>query len=264
MNRIHKITTALMLFAAATAMGQNLISNPGFESGGTGWTLFTQSGSVAVGAVTYPTGGAHGGTRYARVEVTTPAASASENWHIQFQPPTGWEAGIGATYEFKFWAKNDSSRGIHVSVQGSDYTYLVGQSFGLSPEWTEYTLTHVSEAEGTNAVRFHVYVAESAGIYSFDDFSVTETPPAGVRNGTVAAGQSLQVRQESGNLVLSLGAGFSEKWKAELLDLRGVSLASATVGSDGSLRLAQPAKTGTYLVRASTSTRSWVRKVLIP
>jgi hypothetical protein len=261
MNRIHQLATAALLFGAATVMGQNLLDNPGFESGGTGWTLFTQSGSVAVADVTYPSTGARTGTRYARVEVTEAAASSAENWHVQFQPPTNWTAGVGATYEFKFWAKSDSSRPIHVSVQGSDYTYLTGTSFALTPEWTEYSMSHVSDAEGTAAVRFHVYVAEAKDVYSFDDFSVVALT-AGVLGGSSQA-QGLRVRQESGKLVLSLG-DVSGNWKAELVDLRGMTLASAAGQAAGSVRLAQPKKSGVYFVRATTSTRSWVQKVTIP
>jgi hypothetical protein len=261
MNRIHRITTALMLCGAAAVMGQNLLTNPGFESGGSGWTLFTQAGSPAVAAVTYPTTGARTGTRFGRVEVTQPAASAAENWHVQLQPPTGWSAGIGATYEFKFWAKADSGRNIHVSVQNGGYTYLTGVSFGLTTEWTEYSMTHEATEEGTSAVRFHVYVAESKGVYDFDDFSVTALT-AGVRGGS-SQGQALRVRQEPGSLVLSLGS-VSGAWKADLLDLRGTSVATAAGKADGSARLALPKKGGAYFVRASTPTRSWVRKVLVP
>lgn len=260
MNRIQGLTAALLLCGAASTLAQtNLLNNPGFESGGTGWTLWTQSGSPAVAAVTYPSTGAHGGTRHARVTVTTPAASASENWHVQFQPPTNWTAQNRGTYEFKFWAKSDSSRPIHVSVQGGDYTYLTGTSFGLTPDWTEYSLIHVSEADGASAVRFHVYVAEAVGTYDFDDFSVLETPPAGIAGG-LAAGKSLQVRQEAGHLVVSLG-GVSGNLKAELLDLRGVTVASAT--GEGSLRFATP-RSGAYFVRANAGTKAWVRKVVVP
>jgi hypothetical protein len=263
MNRIQKVTTALMLCGAATALGQNLITNPGFESEGAGWTLWTQGGSPAVATVTYPATGARSGTRYARVVVTEPAASAAENWHVQFQPPPNWTAGIGATYEFKFWAKSDSSANIHVSVQGGDYAYLTGSSFGLTPEWAEYSLTHVSEAEGSAAVRFHVYVAESRNAYSFDDFTLTALT-AGVREGGLARASDLRLRQEQGSLVLSLGADAVENWNAELFDLKGSRIASSAARAEGSLRLALPGKSGTYLVRARTPTRSWVRKVLVP
>jgi hypothetical protein len=214
-----------------------------------------------VASVTYPTSGARTGTRYARVLVTVPAASAAENWHVQFQPPA-WTAGIGATYEFKFWAKSDSSANIHVSVQGSDFTYLTGTSFGLTTEWTEYSLTHVSDAEGTNAVRFFVYVAESVNAYSFDDFSVTALT-AGVRGGAGTQGQGLQVRQGRDNLVLTLDGGFPGNVKAELFDLRGTSLATASGKADGSLLLDLPRKSGSYIVHASTPTRAWVRKVTV-
>jgi hypothetical protein len=263
MNRIQTIAAGLVLSLAATAMSQNLIpSNPGFESQGSGWTLFLQSGTQAVASVTYPTGGAHSGNRYARVAVTEPAASASENWHVQFQPPTGWSSIAGTTYLFKFWAKSDSSRTIHVSVQGSDYTYLTGQSFGLSTEWTEYSLEHTTEAEGNNGVRFHVYVGEARDVYSFDDFSVTAIA-TGVRGGASTSAQGLRVRQQAGSLVLSLGAKVTGSWNAELVDLQGNSIASAT-GSNGSLVLAQPAQSGVYFVRAKSQNRAWVKKVTIP
>lgn len=262
MNRIHAVTTALMLCGAATVLGQNLITNPGFENSGAGWTLFTQGGSAAVASVSYPTTGARTGTRYARVLVSTAAASAAENWHVQFQPP-GWAAGIGATYEFKFWAKSDSAANIHVSVQDGSYTYLTGVSFGLTPEWTEYSLTHVSDAEGTSAVRFHIYVAESVNAYGFDDASVIALT-SGVRGGAPGQGHALQVRQGRDNLVLTLDGGFPGNVKAELFDLRGTSLATASGRADGSLLLDLPRKSGAYVVRASTATRAWVRQISIP
>lgn len=263
MNRIKTIMTTLALGGLGTLWAAEVpLDNPGFEDGGSGWNLWTQSGSEAVGEVTYPTGGAHGGTRYARVEVTSPAASSGENWHIQFQPPSGWEASIGATYEFKFWAKSDSSLPIHVSVQGSDFTYITGQSFALSPEWTEYSITHFSDAEGVNGIRFFVYVAEAVGVYEFDDFSLFETP-ASLKAGAATKGrQALRVVQGADKLSLTLD-GITENVKAELFDMRGTSLATAMGRADGSLKLAHPGKSGTYVVRASTATRAWFRTISI-
>jgi hypothetical protein len=242
--------------------GQNLITNPGFENSGAGWTLWTQTAdSQAVASVTYPTTGAHAGTRYARVVVSTPAASAAENWHVQFQPP-GWTAGVGATYEFKFWAKSDSSANIHVSVQDAAYTYITGTSFGLTTEWTEYSLTHVSDAEGANAVRFHIYLGESVNAYGFDDVSVT-AQVTGIRGNGPAQGQGLQVRQGRDNLVLTLEGRVSGDVQAELIDLRGTILATASGGAE-SILLDLPGKTGTYVVLARTATRAWVRRISVP
>ncbi len=265
MKHIHGITPAaalsLMLCGAAFAQTPISLTNPGFESGSAGWTLWTQSGSLAVASVTYPDSGAHAGTRYARVEVTEPAESSAENWHVQFQTPTNWEAVAGATYELKFWAKSDVEAPIHVSVQGSDYTYLTGTSFGLTPEWTEYSMIHMADESGTSAVRFHVYVAEAVGVYSFDDFSLTETLPASIRHAN--KGQEFQIRQVAGNLVLSLNPGQVGTWKAELVNLRGSRLAMTQGHVDASLRFALPKEKGAYFVRVTGPKGSWVRKIAV-
>lgn len=261
MNRIHGSIAALSLSLAAASFGQNLLWNPGFEDEGDGWTLWHQGGTVAEGTVTYPNTGAYEGTRYARIEVTTPSETSGENWHIQFQPPA-WEAQAGVEYEFKFWGKSELGSIIHVSVQGPDYTYLTGSSFSLSTEWSEHSVYHYAEEGGTGAVRFHVYVAEVADVYSFDSFSVT-AQTVNVKAGAGKQAQGLRVRQEPAGFVVSLGANAPESWKAELVDLRGKTIASANGKADASLSLAHPEKSGVYFVRASAGTRSWVRKVTV-
>lgn len=259
------LSLSLALCGAAFAQTENLITNPGFEQSGSGWILWTEpTDSVAVSAVTYPDSGAYDGTRYARVEVTEPAASAEENWHIQFQTPTGWVAVLGATYDLTFWAKSDSSSTIHIAVQGSDYSYLTGSSFGLTPEWTEYYFSHYSDAEGTNGVRFHIYVAETVDVYSFDNFTLTETLPVAVHAGTAEARQTLQVLQGAQNLTLTLDGAGSGNLNVELVDLRGVTVASKVGPANSQLHMPLPGKSGIYFVRANSGTKVWVRKVLVP
>jgi hypothetical protein len=58
-----------------------------------------------------------------------------------------------------------------------------------------------------------------------------------------------------------LGGGATEDWKAELFDLRGKGIATATGRAGSPLILPQPAESGLYLIRATTPTRSWVRTV---
>jgi hypothetical protein len=172
----------------------------------------------------------------------------------------------GATYDLKFWAKSDSGTNIHVAIQDgpdNNFAYRTGTSFGIATEWTEYTLTYTSDVAGSGALRFNLYVGESRDTYGFDDFSLV-AQTVGIRNGTTTGTQALRVRQESDRLVVSLGNNPSGNWKAELVDLRGTILASATGRADGMLNLAHPGKSGAYFIRASTPTRSWVRKVSIP
>ena len=262
MRRFSVILSASVLSLAAAAMGQNLLSNPGFENSGTSWTLWVSPASPgAQAAVTYPTTGARTGTRYARVAV---ASRADENWHIQFQAAANWPVVMGNTYELRFWAKSDSGSPVHVAVQDNDFTYRSGVSYTLTPgEWTEYTVEHVADREGTGAIRFHVYVGEAADVYSFDDFSVTVTATAGVRGGASAQEQGLRVSQTARNFVLSLDAAPGGNWTAQLYDLRGMRIASAAGRADGTLQMALPRDKGTYFIRANAGSKSWVRRVTV-
>jgi hypothetical protein len=264
MIRIQNVATALVLSFAATSMAQNLITNPGFETSGSGWTLWKDaSASAAVAAVTYPTTGSRSGTRHAQIVVATPA---TENWHIQFQPPADWEAGINASYEMKFWAKSSGSNSMHFSVQdgpNNSFMYRSGFDFPFTPDWTEYSFQYTSDVEGAGALRFFLYVGANADTLRFDDFSLTQTA-ASINHGAKAeARQALRVRQGAGSLAVSLDGGVSENWKAELVNLRGVSLASAKGRADGALNLALPKETGTYFVIAKTSTRTFVHRMMV-
>ena len=264
MSRIHGILSTFILSLAATVPAQNLITNPGFESSGSGWTLWTDaSASESVSSVTYPDSGARSGTRYARVEVTTPSV---ENWHIQFQTPAGWEAVNGATYDMTFWAKSENSSSMHFSVQdGPDngFTYRTGFDFALSPEWTEYSFSYISDVEGTGALRFFLYVGSMTDIYGFDDFNLTMTPPAGILAGSAAGRQGIHVHQGSNTLAVTLDADVAGDWSATLYDLRGVRLASVKGRAGASLSLPLPRENGAYFIRAASSTQSWMRKVIV-
>ena len=267
---VQAFAVTFLLYGAASVSAQNLISNPGFETGttGAGWTLWTDaSATTAVSAVTYPATGAHSGTRYARVDVTVPA---EQNWHIQYQIPPDWTAVNGMTYELKFWAKSDSGTNIHVAVQDgpdNNYAYRTGTSFGIATAWTEYVVSYTSDVAGNGALRFNLYVGESRDTYSFDDFSLlaVTVPVRPGAPGVEAATQGLQVRREAGRFVLSLAenAASTSHWNAELFDLSGHRLAtasSASADANGSVRLASPGK-GVYLIRAHTATHAWLRKV---
>jgi hypothetical protein len=265
MNRTPYSLITLMLCGAAAVHAQNLISNPGFENTNPGdywqlWKADTTSAATYDAALSFPDTGAHEGTRYARVEVK---AAAPENWHIQLQLPPDWIADSGASYELKFWARSDSSSSIHLGIQDgpdNNYTYRSGQDFTLAPEWAEQTLMYTSDRTGNGALRFNLYLGSSQATYGFDAFSLTKQA-TGIRAGAAAGAQAFQVSQGSGKLVLTLAEAAAGDWKAELLDLRGTVLATAADRSGNTLTLAQPRKSGLYLIRATTPKHSWVRKV---
>jgi hypothetical protein len=267
MNRIPLSLITLMLCSAAAVRAQKLLSNPGFENTNPGdywqlWKSDTTSAATYDAALTFPDTGAHEGTRYARVEVK---AAAPENWHIQLQLPPDWVADSGASYELKFWARSDSSTSIHLGIQDgpdNNYTYRSGQDFPLAPEWAEQTLVYASDRAGNGALRFNLYLGRSQDTYGFDAFSLTKQT-TGIRPATGEGSRAFRIRQGSGNLVLTLADGISEAWKAELYDLRGTALATASGRAGSALTLAQPRESGLYLIRAATPKHAWTRKVYL-
>jgi hypothetical protein len=265
MNRTPISPIALLLFCTAALQAQNLFSNPGFENANPGdywqlWKADTTTAATYDAALTFPNTGAHEGTKYARVEVKAPAL---ENWHIQLQLPPDWVADSGASYELKFWARSDSSTSIHMGIQDgpdNNYTYRSGQDFTLSPEWAEQSLVYTSDRQGNGALRFNLYLGRYQDTYGFDSFSLMKQT-TGIPTAANAGAQAIRIRQGAGGLVLSLAAGATEDWKAELLDLRGKAIATAAGRAGSALTLSQPRESGLYLIRAATPTHTWVRKV---
>ncbi|HNY31261.1 MAG TPA: glycosyl hydrolase family 8 [Fibrobacteria bacterium] len=165
-------TIALVTALGSAASAANLFPNPSFEDGTTGWTLYLNSSSV-VATSTAKAGAGHDGTAAIEVKVTTPAADAGSNWHIQLQTPQTWKAETGKTYKLSFWGKADASRSIHLGIGGgaaSEYKYIKGFDFGLSTAWKQYEVEYTSTATGVDSVRFNLYVGAAAGTYTFDDF----------------------------------------------------------------------------------------------
>jgi hypothetical protein len=265
MKSLHtRFLSALPLLSMAV-FGQNLLNNPSFEAGtpSSSWQLWkADTATTAMGALTFPNTGAPDGQRFARVEVTS---LPPENWQLQLQLPTEWMADSGAIYELKFMAKSDSSSSIHVGIQdGPDHNfeYRSGRDFMLSPEWTEQSLIYESDRTGNGALRFNLYVGGRLDTYSFDAFSlVKQSDPVGIRADHGNSAPGFRIRQADGNLVLSLSAAGSEKWRAELLDSRGMRHATATGHAGRPLILPQPKANGLYWIRARTASQSWTRSL---
>jgi len=177
-----RIVTLLALVGfSCAAQAQNLLTNPGFETGKTGWTLYvntsaTDTAGTPAATLTASATAARTGTNGALIQVTGRNAN---NWDIQLQPPQTWNAEKGKTYHLTFWGKSDASRSINVAASrgpAGNYSYLSGWEFGIGTSWKQYEVFYKAPATGVDSLRLNIYVGAALGTYMFDDFVLDTVP----------------------------------------------------------------------------------------
>ena len=180
-----RVSTAVLLAALiATPQAQdNLLTNPGFESGATGWTLYVNSSATTATGTpdavsSAVAGAARTGTRGMRVSVS---GVNGNNWDVQLQPPQTWRAEKGRVYHLTFWGRSLGSKPLTVAASlgpAGGYTYLDGYAMSLSPAWKSYEVFYKSPATGVDSLRLNLYLGADTGTYHFDDFVLDTVPSA--------------------------------------------------------------------------------------
>jgi PKD repeat protein len=150
---------------------QNLVGNPGFETGLSGWNT---SGSDPGASLTQISGG-HSGSFAARVTNTSSVAATyvlndSPNW------VTSTSAG---TYTASLWVRSDTP-GATLRLRLREYagSTLAGSatnSVTLTSSWQQVILTYSPISPGSSTLDLNAYVAKGAVGTSFDadDVSIT-------------------------------------------------------------------------------------------
>ena len=147
------------IFTTSAQAATNLVANPGFESGGTGWSLASTASIDAVAS------NAHSGTRSLRL-------AATGAWQGSWQ---SFAVTPGLTYDFSAWERSSASGGF-LSVfsfnaswaQIDQGTHLV---YGAGAAWTQLSGTYVPPA-GTAYALIGVQ-SSGAGTFYFDDLTLS-------------------------------------------------------------------------------------------
>jgi Carbohydrate binding domain. len=167
---------------------QNLITNGGFESGGTGWNLQLQTGFL--GTVTYPTTGAPEGTTYAHVNITQAPGTNPDsiNWMAQLQFPQ-WTAVKNAIYKLSFKAKSSATTmKVGLNRGAPSYAYVNGFAFTLTTSWQTYSCSFTDTASGNGALLLNFNVGAAVGTYDFDSVNLVQTGSTTPTNSLIANG----------------------------------------------------------------------------
>lgn len=157
--------TVCMLVLAASAMGQNIVNNGGFETGDfSGWGTQGDQTYNGVGSHDpFNTIGAHSGNFLAYFGAIDTTGGINQTLTTN----------AGATYTVDFWLANDGGdpNSVTVSFDGITYFALANQNgFG----WTEYAFA-AGASGGTANLEFDFQ--QNPAYYELDDVIVYQDTP---------------------------------------------------------------------------------------
>jgi hypothetical protein len=141
------------------AVSTNLLANPGFESGGTGWGVNARATIDTVAA------NAHSGSNSLKLVAT---AAWQGTWQSVTVSP-------GRTYTISGWARSTNT-GTFVTLvgktaSGADSGPHLDLTYPASGTWTEQSRSYTPPA-GTVSMRINLFSA-NAGTFWFDDIRLT-------------------------------------------------------------------------------------------
>jgi len=183
------------------------LTNPGFESGLTGWSVFNSGNPSGNATITTTTVASeiHGGTT--GMKVINPTAYPGSQWRVQV-------ASIlvattpGAQYTFSYWVKAASAGGsIRLSTadqSGGNAQYQADQTIGTTFAQISWTITANSAQ-----TRFLFDMGQVANTYYIDDASYKQviTPSGGAQI-------ALKLDTAMGNFITTMVNRYKSKVKA--------------------------------------------------
>jgi len=258
---MKKIFTVLGVVAVAVfANAQNLVTNPGFENGTTGWTAGTGSGYALP---TIATDGPHTGANYVKY---TPSATTGFYQDVAINPSTTytvsyWYKAVasGSTGNTgRMWCGFRDSAGGTITYQGAtaDVDPLRNNNSYVpaASAWTQVTVQFTSPA---TAALFNFQLrAYNGSTFSVDDVSLT--------TGTLAVGEVLpsKYRMIKNTFVKNDEITFGADTKdVKVYTLTGQLVKTASVKANETLNVADLAE-GNYIVTGTVNNQAVSQKIL--
>lgn len=177
MKHIGKLLT-LFLACSIQLHAQNLLSNPGFETGSTQpFQLWVSPDPGYAATMHVSTVNPYAGSKALLIDVTESDASNTNYydkiWRVQ-STQSGFSTTAGEKILFSFWARADAAHPMQFGItKNSDpYTDFSMEEVDLTTEWKKYEMVFVSPVTGTD-IRIMFRCGSAAGQYFIDDVSLT-------------------------------------------------------------------------------------------
>ncbi|AZB18365.1 T9SS C-terminal target domain-containing protein [Chryseobacterium indologenes] len=260
---MKKIFTILgIVGVAAFANAQNLVINPGFENGTTGWSATNPGTGTPYYLPTVTTTNPYAGIN--SVEYTAATATTGFEQDIPVSPGVTytisfWYKAIGDNTDARIWANYlDASNAAIYQGATAATDPLRGPNNGYLPASTAWTQHSVTVTAPANVVKLHLQVRayNNSTQVAFDDFSVT--------SGTLAVGEVLpsKHRMIKNTFVKSSEITFGADVKdVKIFNMYGQVVKQASVKENGTVNVAELAK-GSYIVTGTVNKEAVSQKIL--
>ncbi|WP_419488024.1 carbohydrate binding domain-containing protein [Chryseobacterium bernardetii] len=261
---MKKIFTILgVVTATAFANAQNLINNPGFENGTTGWTATNPGSGAAYYLPTVTTTDPHGGIN----SVQYNAATATTGFEQEIPVTAGtaytvsfWYKATGDNTDARIWANYlDASNGAIYQNSNTASDPLRGPNNGYLPasaSWTQYSVTVTAPANVVK-LRLQVRAYNNSTLVAFDDFSVVAA--GSLATGEVAPSKYRLVKNTFvKNNEITFGADVKD---VKVFNMFGQLVKEASVKANGTVNVAELTK-GNYIVTGTVNNQAVSQKIL--
>jgi len=202
-----KLTLILAFFILHTlSWAQNLITNPGFETGATFPYILWYSDASYSTVMSVTTQNPHSGNNALLLDVqqTDPTNTNyyDKIWRVQCTQ-SGFSTTQGEEILISFWARADTVHPMQFGItkNSSPYTEYSMEEVDVTTEWQKYEMVFISPVTGTD-IRLMFYCGSSVGQYYIDDISLTNAGMSDVNWYANADQRIEQIRKD--NFVLTV------------------------------------------------------------
>lgn len=146
-----------------------LLSNPGFESGLSGWSVFNSGNPAGTATITATNVAGEVRTGSGAMKVVNPTAYPGSQWRVQVSS-AAFATVPGRNYTISYWVRATSPGGsIRLSTGPSSPQYQGDQTIGTAWQQVSWTIT-----ASLTSTTFLFDMGQAANTYLIDDASVKE------------------------------------------------------------------------------------------
>lgn len=150
-----------------------LATNPGFESGLSGWSVFNTGNPSGTATISATNVAAEVRTGSGAMRVVNPTAYPGNQWRVQVSS-TAFPTVVGRQYTISYWVRAAAAGGsIRLSTGPTSSQFQGDQNIGTAWQQVSWTIT-----ANIASTTFLFDMGQAANTYFIDDVSVREVIPA--------------------------------------------------------------------------------------